>query len=630
MGYRNGKVGGSASGSGSPVAAGRGREELSRRAVREASFLAEASRLLAHSLDYETTLSTVAGLALPDLGAWCVVDVAEDNGDIRRVAVVHPDPDKQELARELRDGWPPTRHDPLGVPLVARSLEAEIIPVVDDDLLKEMARSPRNLEILQRLGIGSLMTVPLAASGDCLGAITFMNRRGGRAYGADDLALAEDLANRAAIAIDNARLYRMARRSQEAAEMASRAKSQFLGVMSHELRTPINAILGYTQLLDMGVKGALSSEQRRLLSRIDASGRHLLELVIRVLDVSRAEAGELTVNSEDNRVDEVIESTLQIVTQQAPDHITIESRCDGQGRLRFLGDGIRVRQILVHLVSNACRFTRGSGRVVLRCALVYEGFGENTPPGTGPWVRIDVEDNGIGIPEDRLEAVFEPFVQADPNPFTREADGSGLGLAIGRYLARLMGGDLTVVSEPGKGSTFSLWLAAPRDVDNGRGERPVVARNVEGLATLSEHLLRRLKPILDAYVDRLRQDSAVPRAAEATEIELQNHIPHFIAGLSNLLHHASQAGDDVSEVLRGGSTLQRITLELHGGQRHQLGWSTEALQRDLELLRRAIHHDIRITAPESFGKPPLEVLDRLFEQAQHISLQGWRHANSGP
>lgn len=600
-----------------------------RRTARDATFLAEASRLLANSLDYETTLSTVAGLALPDLGAWCIVDIAEPNGDIRRLAIVHPDPAKQELVQELKAGWPPTRHDRLGVPVVASTLKPEIVPHVDEELLQAVARNPRNLAILRDLGIGSLMTVPLSARGDCLGAITFVSAAETPWFDEEDLALAEDLANRSAIAIDNARLYREARHSREAAEMASRAKSQFLGVMSHELRTPINAILGYAQLLDMGVKGALADDQRALLSRIEVSGRHLLELVTRVLDVSRAEAGELTVNNHSNVVHEVIESTIQIVGQQAPDHVTIETQCDTDGDFRFLGDGIRVRQILVQLVSNAFRFTRDHGRVLIRCTRVEDPPVGQGPLGAGPWVRIDVQDDGIGIPSDRIEAVFEPFVQAETNSFIRETDGSGLGLAVGRYLARLMGGELTVMSEVGKGSTFSLWLTAPRDMGDGRRERRAFDREIEGLPVLADHLLRRLKPIVDTYVDRLRDDPTIPGVAEATDIELRDHIPHFIAGISNLLRHAGAAGEDVTQVLRGGNTIQRTTLELHGAQRHQLGWSADALNLDLDILRRIIGHDVRSTSPQGLdGEAPFEVLDRLFEQAQRISLQGWKHAES--
>jgi signal transduction histidine kinase len=332
----------------------------------EAPFLAEASRLLADSLDYETTLATVAMLALPHLGAWCIVDVVEEGGEIRRVAVVHPDPAHQERARELRDGWPPNRDDPLGVPAVARTRRSEMISPVDDELLRRMARSERNLELLEQLGIGSLMIVPLLARGEILGAITFVAPRDAPRYDAEDLGLAEDLAARAAIAIDNARLYRMAEQARDAAERASQAKSQFLGMMSHELRTPINAILGYTQLLDMGVRGSLSDGQRALLQRVEASGRHLLDLVTRLLDASKAETGDLTVQNQVNRVTDVITGAINAVRPKAGRR-RIQSECDPDGQMRFLGDRIRARQILVNLLTNAIRFTSPDGIITITC-----------------------------------------------------------------------------------------------------------------------------------------------------------------------------------------------------------------------------------------------------------------------
>ena len=598
---------------------------------REASFLAEASRLLADSLDYETTLSTVAELALPHLGAWCIVDIVEESGEIRRLAIVHPQPAKQELARELRDGWPPDRGDPLGVPVVARTRSSQIVTHVDDALLERVARSERNLEILKQLGIGSVMMVPLAARGDVLGAITFVGPSAGHHYTADDLALAEDLANRAAIAIDNARLYTQAQQAREAAEVASRAKSQFLGIMSHELRTPINAILGYAQILDMGMKGTLTTEQRELLGRIVVSSKDLLGLVTRVLDVSKAESGQLTVHNQVTVVDHVIQSALKNVADRT-EGIHVENRCDGANRIRFLGDGIRAREILTHLLNNALRFTPDGGHVTVRCKHIEEAPDVPALDGRGPWVRIDIEDTGIGISKEKLEAVFEPFVQADTARFTREVDGSGLGLAISRYLARLMGGEITVSSEPGIGSSFSLWLPAPRKMAAARRDRRLFDREAAGLSLLSDHVLSRLKPITETYVQRLIQDGSVPRASETSEIELRDHVPHFLSGLASLLAHTGEAEGGISEVLQAGHEIQRMVLELHGTQRYHLGWTEEALRRDLDILKATVQDDLRSCTPhgtrlgESF-----RVLDRLFEQAVHISLQGWhRSRDDGP
>jgi signal transduction histidine kinase len=596
-----------------------------------ASFLAEASRLLADSLDYETTLGTVAMLALPHLGSWCIVDVVEEDGDLRRVAIAHPEPAKQVLARKLRDGWPPSREDPLGVPAVARTRRSEVISRVDEALLKRVARSPENLQLLKELGIGSLMILPLVARGDVLGAMTFVGPEDGPRYSEGDLTLAEDLATRAAIAIDNARLYRQAERAREAAERASQAKSQFLGIMSHELRTPINAILGYTQLLDMGVRGGLTDEQRALLQRVDFASRHLLDMVTRLLDMSKAEAGELTVQNQVNAVDDVVSAALKAIRPIAKTR-RVENRCDYRKRIRFLGDGIRARQILVNLLTNAIRFTEEDGVITVTCERVDGPVGPELLRTAGPWVRIVVEDNGIGIPDEKLEAVFEPFVQGDASPLIRETDGPGIGLAVSRNLARLMGGELTAVSVPGKGSRFSLWLPAPRSLSGTRRDRRLFRRDTGGLPLLSDHLLRRLKPIMDTYVARLREDGAVPRAREASDIALRDHVPHFLSGIASLLSHADSSGPEISVVLQGGNAIQRLTLELHGAERHSLGWSTEALRRDLAILRTVIEEDLQDQgAPEELLGEVTAVLQPLFEQAVRISLQGWHYAQSdGP
>jgi signal transduction histidine kinase len=602
---------------------GRGRR---RTEARDASFLAEASRLLADSLDYETTLGTVAMLALPHLGAWCVVDVVEDDGQIRRVAVVHPDPERQSIARELRDGWPPSRRDPLGVPAVARTRRSEVMPEVDDEILRSVARSERNLELLRRLGIGSVMVVPLLARGDVLGAISFIGPGGGPPYDETDLALAEDLAARAAIAIDNARLYRIAERAREVAERASEAKSQFLGVMSHELRTPINAILGYAQLLDMGVRGPLTEQQRELLQRVEASARHLLDLVTRVLDLSKVESRDLILQTQVHQLNQVVAAAVKTVRPRMGGH-RIEQHCEGEP-LRFLGDGIRARQILVSLLTNAIRFSGEGSTIAIRCESAEGPVGPQLLKGPGPWVRVCVEDDGIGIPDEMLEAVFEPFVQVDSQPLTRETDGSGLGLAVSRNLARLMGGELTVVSMPGEGSRFSLWLPAPREsVDAGR-DRRLIQRDAGGLGRLSEHLLRRLKPVMDVYLARMREDPAIPRASEASDIALRDHVPHFLSGIASLLSHAGSSGPEISAVLQGGSAIQRLILELHGAERHAMGWSTDALRRDLAILREVIEEDLRSESRAGdLGQMP-QVLKRLFEQAERISLQGWHYARS--
>ncbi len=235
------------------------------------------SQILAGSLDYETTLAAVARLALPHPGSWCAVDVAEEGGVMRRLAVIHPDPDKQALARELANEWPPERDDPLAIPAVMRTRRTVIVPHVDDALLVRAARTPDILRLLRALGLGSLITVPLVTRNKVLGAITFVGSSSERQYGASDVALAEHLGTLATLALDNSLLHSAAVARGEG-DAANKARSDFLSIMSHEIRTPINAILGYTQLLEIGVAGPVSERQRDILARVRLSGTHLVGL----------------------------------------------------------------------------------------------------------------------------------------------------------------------------------------------------------------------------------------------------------------------------------------------------------------------------------------------------------------
>jgi len=241
------------------------------------------------------------------------------------------------------------------------------------------------------------------------------------------------------------------RAARQQAEEANKAKSQFLATMSHELRTPLNAIAGYTQILDLGLHGPITKAQREDLKRIDRSQRHLLSLINDILNFAKIEAGRVDVEPSTVHVAKLLDGLKEFVEPQLREKQLQFAQCvEDTPDVRACADPDKVRQILINLLSNAIKFTPPAGRISIECVA------------DDKTVTISVADNGNGIPEDKLEAIFDPFVQLGRD-FNSAQSGTGLGLAISRDLARRMDGDLTVSSTPGEGSTFSLTL--PRETD---------------------------------------------------------------------------------------------------------------------------------------------------------------------
>jgi signal transduction histidine kinase len=416
------------------------------------SFLATASEHLADSLDYETTLRTVAGLSVPLLGSWSIVDLVEPDGTLRRLAIVHPDPRMQALAQRLEDGWPPQRDDPMGPAVVVRTGVAELIARVADELLVQSARDDENLHLLRSLGIASLMTVPMRARGRILGTMTFLSSSPERTFTQPDLSLAEDLGRRCGVSIENARLHRdaLALAESEAgrlrAEAADEAKAEFLSMLSHELRTPLNGIAGYLELLAMEVAGPLTGRQREYIDRIQTGERQLLRMIEDMLNFIRLYSQQIQYE----RVDFPLRQVVDDVTATYRDPLKAKGlalHVDCPPHIRASADAAKVWQVLFNLLSNARKFTEPGGQVWVECEA------------EGAVVRVRVRDTGCGMDGASLRKIFDPFFQADLS-LTRPAGGAGLGLAISRQLALGMGGDLTGETVWGEGSTFTLTLPA--------------------------------------------------------------------------------------------------------------------------------------------------------------------------
>jgi signal transduction histidine kinase len=414
-------------------------------ARRRAAFLAEAGRLLAESVDQSSTLLTLTKLALPTLGAWCIVDILEEGDAIRRLGIYHPDPERQTLAKQLEATWAPERDDPFGAPAMLRNARTLTITDNIEATLAATAHSPENLHILRRLGIGSLLTVPLVARKRLLGAITFVSAQRDGSYGPDDLQLAEDVASRGALALDNAQVYDLALVLQRSAETANQAKSAFLGAMSHELRTPLNAIGGYIDILDMGLRGPVTADQHADFARVKTNQQHLAILITEILNFVKVGSGHASYAAIDVNVCDAMRHAIELIEPLFGQKGIAFDGIAGDSRIIARADPERVTQILINLLSNAIKFTPAGGRISAECA------------DTDDTVTLSLFDSGIGIAAEKHESIFEPFIQLKESLFDRES-GVGLGLAISRDLARAMKGDLTVESSEGKGARFTLSL----------------------------------------------------------------------------------------------------------------------------------------------------------------------------
>lgn len=437
-----------------------------KRAERRLRFIAEASRVLASSLDYETTLEQMARLAVAALGDYCLVDLVEADGRIRRVAASHRDPARQQLVERLRE-YPPDPSQAGGVGKVLRTGQPEIVGDIPDEALGSLVRDEEHLRVARELGVKSFLTVPLVARERTVGALTFASARAQRDYTPEDVAYAQEIAARAALAIENARLYS---RAQE----VNRVMDEFLATLSHELRTPLTPIIGWANMIRSGQLDAAEAGQG--IRVIEKNSHALSRLINDLLDMSSILSGKMRIERAPVELGAVVREAVETVrTQAAARSVALEVETGGLAPAVVSGDRTRLVQIFWNLLNNAVKFSREDGRV-----RVSVGAADGA-------ARVRVEDEGVGIAPEFLPHIFERFRQADMGT-TRQHGGLGIGLALVKSLVEAHGGSVSAASGgEGRGSSFTVTLPALQASPERRASGEL---NPEGLKPCAEEVCR--------------------------------------------------------------------------------------------------------------------------------------------
>lgn len=423
----------------------RAAREAAEAARSRAAFLAEASRVLASSLDYETTLRRVAELVVPRMADWCTVDIVREDGTIQRLAVTNTDPVKVARAQELQQRYPPDPRAEVGVAAVIRSGKPAFSPEVTDEQIRRWAPDAEHLEIVRQLGMVSYIGVPLPGRERTLGAIGLITAESRRRYGEDDLRLAEELARRVALAVENAQLYREA-------QQAIRTRDAFLSIAAHELKTPLTSLQGYTELLHRRVSRDAAADPRnmRAVQAIGAQVERLNALVGELLNVSRLQSDmfhlrfqPLDLAAVAHRVAAQVQPTLVRHTLDVSAPST---------PLMVRGDERRIEQVLANLIHNAMKYSPAGGPITVELAL------------RDNLACITIRDQGIGIPEAEQSQIFQRFFRAE-NAVAQDISGFGIGLYLVKEIVTRHGGTITVDSVEGQGSAFTVCLPCLPDAE---------------------------------------------------------------------------------------------------------------------------------------------------------------------
>ncbi len=411
----------------------------------EQRFLAEAGLVLATSLNYEETLTRIAVLAVRDVADLCIVEVVEDDQEVRRLKVVSRDPSKAWLC-ELLSRIPLDRRRPYLTRSVLETRQPVLMQHPSVETIASFAQGEEHQQALRAAEIRSLVAVPLVAHERLLGAITFVSSTASRVYGPADVRLAEELARRAALSIESAQLYREARQ-------ATQARDDVLGIVAHDLRNPLNSILMQAKLL-RGRGAEPKHPARDPAEMIERAATRMNRLIQDLLDVTRMEAGRLSVEPARVPVQQIVSESVE-AQKTLGTSASLELRLDvALGLPEVWADRDRLLQVFENLIGNALKFTKPGGRITVGAAR------------RGGEVLFWVTDTGGGIAAEDLPHLFERFWQARK----AERRGAGLGLPIVKGIIEAHGGRIWVESLPGQGSTFFFTIpAAPAEFSAASG-----------------------------------------------------------------------------------------------------------------------------------------------------------------
>lgn len=400
-------------------------------------FLSEASKVLSSSLNYTQTLKNVAKLAVPRVADWCVIDMLKPDGAVELLEIAHTNQKKAKWAKKLREVFTADMNASTGLPKVLKTGNTEFYPVVTNEMIKQSISDNKKLKSVQKLGIKSVMIVPLCIDNICIGAITFIAAESGRNFNQMDLAMAQELADRAALAIKNAILY-------EEARIGIQTRDEFLNIASHELKTPITSLQLQLQILKRRIEYGKDFNTRDVLKILDmkeAQLKRLTKLINNLLDVTKINSQNFELEREETNLSTVVHEVVDRFDGSGKDskakiYVDVEKQIIGKW------DKFKIDQVITNVISNAVKY--GDNKPIQVKVLNQKSVAE-----------IIVKDQGIGIQEKELKKIFERFERTE---VARQYEGLGLGLYIANQFIRAHGGSIDVKSKPGQGSTFTIHL----------------------------------------------------------------------------------------------------------------------------------------------------------------------------